>query len=221
MKKWFLWVFLVGMVVFNPYQAAAQSQTFEVRVTNLTSNLVFTPILVASHREDVRLFDVEEAANPQLEALAEAGDVEPLTDLLEANPNVREVANSGAVLPPGMSTTVSVETIGQFDHVSVASMLIPTNDAFFAVNGMQGPQPNQTRTVMVPAWDAGTEANDELCVSIPGPPTVCMGEGVSPPADSDEGHIHIHRGVHGVGDLAFETYDWRNPVAKVTISRLP
>lgn len=30
-----------------------------------------------------------------------------------------------------------------------------------------------------------------------------------------EGYIHIHRGVHGAGDLDEEKYAWLNPVAEI------
>ena len=48
-------------------------------------------------------------------------------------------------------------------------MLVPTNDTFFAVNGRPGPKGNDTITLVSPAYDAGTEMNDELCISLPGP----------------------------------------------------
>ncbi|HYO80686.1 MAG TPA: spondin domain-containing protein, partial [Bryobacteraceae bacterium] len=62
-------------------------------------------------------------------------------------------------------------------HLSVAAMLVPTNDAFFAINGTQVLEGSETVVLMSPAYDTGTEANDELCRNIPGPPGVCMGEG--------------------------------------------
>ncbi len=36
----------------------------------------------------------------------------------------------------------------------------------------------------------------------------------------DEGYVHIHRGIHGVGDLVAAVHDWRNPVAKITITKV-
>jgi hypothetical protein len=33
--------------------------------------------------------------------------------------------------------------------------------------------------------------------------------------------VHIHAGIHGVGDLQEATHDWRNPVARIAIRRLP
>jgi hypothetical protein len=32
-----------------------------------------------------------------------------------------------------------------------------------------------------------------------------------------EGFVHVHRGIHGVGDLKPIGRDWRNPVATVSI----
>ena len=71
-------------------------------------------------------------------------------------------------------------------------------------------------TVFVPAYDAGTEINDESCDSIPGP--VCGGEGMS--GEDGEGFVSVHRGIHGVADLPAETYDWRNPVASISIRKM-
>ena len=74
---------------------------------------------------------------------------------------------------------------------------------------------------MSPAYDAGSEPNDELCAKIPGP--ACGGEGGSPDA-SGEGyvhiHIHIHAGIQGIGDLTSADYDWRNPTARIVIKRV-
>jgi hypothetical protein len=141
--------------------------------------------------------------------LAEAGDTGRLTALLSGMPEVLDVTDSGSPLPPGQSVVVHVETTGGFDHISVAAMLVPTNDGFFAM------------TLFSPAYDAGTEANDELCAHIPGPPTVCTGEGINSSREGAQGYVHIHRGIHGIGDLTTADREWRNPVAEVTIRRTP
>jgi len=47
---------------------------------------------------------------------------------------------------------------------------------------------------------------------------VCGGVGGSP-GIGGEGFVHIHAGIHGIGDLLPARYDWRNPVAKVVIQR--
>ena len=54
---------------------------------------------------------------------------------------------------------------------------------------------------------------------IPGP--ICGGAGLSPGENpDDEGYVHIHRGIHGIGDLNASVYDWRNPVARITVTRV-
>jgi hypothetical protein len=199
---------------------------FAVTVTNLTRGQTFTPLLVASHREGVSLFTPGEPASPELAVLAEEGDVAPLTALLLSSRLVSAVANSGVppdgFVGPGQSKTVLVDAGRGADHVSVAAMLIPTNDAFFALNGVRGPRRHETLTYLSPAYDAGSERNDELCASIPGPSfTECGGPGGGgQPTGGEEGYVHVHAGIHGIGDLDASARDWRNPVALITIRRV-
>ena len=227
------YVFALGALACVGVTVDAQpNHRYEVTITNLTRGQRFTPVLVASHKEGVKLFELGAAASSQLRTLAEEGDVGPLSMLLAADPNVGDVKNSPPPPPPtnliapGASVTVEVNAGGQFDHFSVAAMLIPTNDAFFAVNGMPGPKGNDTITYLVPAYDAGTERNDELCGSIPGPgfaecitPSNPAGNGGGAQVGGGEGYVHIHAGIHGIGNISAAMRDWRNPVARITIRR--
>jgi len=199
----------------------SQEQGFEVTVTNLTRGQQFTPILVASHREGVHLFDLGSPASPQLATLAEEGNTAPLAALLAGRPDVKDIAVSSGLLDPGKSVAIFVKAGGRFDRVSVAAMLIPTNDGFFAINDAEGPDGNGTLTLNSPAYDAGSEVNDELCTSIPGPFFVeCGGPGGGAAVvGGEEGYVHIHAGIHGIGDLNAAVRDWRNPVAQITIRR--
>ena len=201
--------------------AVATAQHLQVTITNLTAAQTFTPIMVASHKAGVTLFTLGQPASTDLEHVAEAGDLSELEATLSANPDVKDVVDSGAPLGPGQSVTLTVTSGGSFDHVSVAAMLIPTNDGFFALNGMPGPAAglNRSITYYSPAYDAGTEANDELCAHIPGPAGVCAGEGFNAARD-DVNFVHIHPGIHGIGDLSAATYDWRNPAASIVITRV-
>lgn len=195
----------------------------DVTVTNITRGQQFTPILVASHRATVRLFELGEPASPGLQVVAEEGNVVPLTEALLALPGVLNVTNSGALLNPGASTTIRVRTHGAFNHVSVAAMLIPTNDGFFAVNGARIPRNhNQNLVLSSVAYDSGSERNDELCTSIPGPFFVeCGGSGGgAATTGGEEGYVHVHAGIHGIGDLNEAERDWRNPVARIVIRRV-
>src|SRR5262249_15876103 len=142
---------------------------FEVTVTNLTRGQQFTPILVASHKAGVRLFDLGSPASAQLSTLAEEGNTAPLASLLGNMPEVKDIAVSSVLLRPRASVEIFLEAGGPFDRTSVAAMLIPTNDGFFAINDAEGPNGNRTLTLYSPAYDAGSEVNDELCASIPGP----------------------------------------------------
>ena len=199
--------------------SAAGGKEFEVTITNLTRGQQFTPILVASHEEGVRLFDLGDAASAALVTLAETGDTVPLTDLLEGDSRVNEVETVGPLLGPGESRTITIEGGGKFKHISVAAMLIPTNDGFLALNGVKA-LTGETRTFRSPVYDAGSEVNDELCASIPGPFfDECGGAGGGGAPGGGEGYVHIHGGMHGIGEMNVSERDWRNPVAKITISR--
>lgn len=226
--------FLAGLIVVSALGAGAvvhagdreRSLQFAVTVTNLTRGQTFTPVLVASHREGVTLFTPGQAPSPELAVLAEEGDVAPLTALLLSSPLVRAVANSGAppggFVGPGQSKIVVVDGGRGADHISVTAMLIPTNDGFFGLNGVRAPRGSEVLSYLSPAYDAGSERNDELCASIPGPFfTECGGPGGgAQPAGGEEGYVHIHAGIHGVGDLEASARDWRNPVALITIRRV-
>lgn len=197
---------------------SAKGKMFEVTITNISHGEFFTPIMVASHQYGVKLFKLGEAANAELEVLAESGNSNPLKDYLLATGKVLDVAQASAPLPPGQSVTLKVRMNKHNSHISVASMLVPSNDAFFAVNGLHVGKAKRTVTVYSPAYDAGTEINDELCVSIPGPGFVCSGEGTN--LESGEGFVHIHPGIQGIADLDKAQFDWRNPAAKITIKRV-
>ncbi|MEZ5601637.1 MAG: hypothetical protein R3F36_12070 [Candidatus Competibacteraceae bacterium] len=70
---------------------------------------------------------------------------------------------------------------------------------------------------MFPATTPAPNPTTNCALSIPGP--LCGGEGGSPNVGG-EGFVHIHAGIHGIGDLNAADYDWRNPVATVTVERV-
>jgi hypothetical protein len=230
MMKQLMAVFALGLallisVLISPIVLAddeGRGRRFEVTVTNLTRGQQFTPLLVASHKAGVTLFELGSPVSPQLATLAEEGSTGPLASLLSGQPEVLNVISGSGLTDPGKSVTLVVETRGAFDHISVAAMLIPTNDGFFAVNGVEGPNGNKSLTIFSPAYDAGSERNDELCASIPGPFFAeCGGPGGgAAPSGGEEGFAHIHAGIHGIGDFNAAERDWRNPVARVVIRRI-
>lgn len=197
---------------------ASGPATYHVTITNLTYAISFTPILVASHRRQVPIFDLGAPASEAMAAIAESGDTSMLEEKLGENPQVVDVQSSGGLLDPGASVTVIVRASHGANRISLASMMLPTNDGFIALGGVRAPKRGSV-TYFSPGYDAGTEPNDEWCMNIPGP--TCNGAGSSPDQDpGDEGYVHIHRGIHGVGDLGPAVFDWRNPVARVTVTRV-
>lgn len=193
------------------------SRTYEVTVTNITKGETFTPILGASHKRQIGFFELGDPALPELAALAESGNVAPLKTLLDSLDNlVKDTATTEGLLGPGETVTFTIDSARRNANLSLAAMLIPTNDTFMSIDTVRLPSWG-SKTFYANAYDAGSETNDEICANIPGPQ--CGGDGPSP-ADEGEGFVHVAAGIHGEGDLAVSTYDWRGPVAKVTITRV-
>lgn len=191
---------------------ASAEDMYEVTVTNLTYSQVFSPILVVSHFRDISLFELGQPASEGLAALAEGGATQPIIDSVAGNFRVRGAAVSDGPVVPGATATIMVP-VNRAGKISLASMMVNTNDAFLALDTVTAYSPERTYYAL--AYDAGSEGNDEACANIPGP--ACGGSGAPGTGPEGEGFVHIHRGVHGIGDLDESVYDWRNPVAKVTV----
>ncbi len=211
-------IFLGTALASCDTMAAEHEEMYEVTITNITHGEFFTPIMVASHHRGIKLFELGKPASPELEVMAESGNTNPLAEGLLSSGHALDVAQATAPLPPGKSVTLRVKTNSEYQHISVASMLVPSNDAFFALNGVRVGKNKHKITKYSPVYDAGSEINDELCVSIPGPGFVCSGEGTNP--ETGEGFVHVHPGIQGIADLDKAQFDWRNPAAKITIKRV-
>ena len=199
---------------------------YRVSITNLTKGQTFTPILIATHAPGTRIFSPGTVASPQLQVLAEEGDTAMLAALLRTTPStVGEVVTGPPPLAglqtPGTTRTYDISGGSNFTLLSVAAMLIPTNDAFVGANGVMLPTGFEPIVVDLLAYDSGTEINDELCASIPGPSFMeCGGPGGGGRPGRGEGAITVHNGMHGVGTMSAPLRDWRGPVARVTIVRV-
>ncbi len=208
----------IGLAMVGTVAAAQQAAEYEVTITNLTPGQTFTPQLLVTHPPDIRLFRLGEPASDELEILAEGGDTQPLSEAVAGV--ATEVKTVDGLLGPGESVSMTITGIPGSDLLSVAAMLIPTNDTFVALNGLRLPE-NGGIGRSLPAFDAGTEVNDQSCQHIPGPR--CGGEGFSD--ETGEGFVHIGNGFHSIGDhdddgfevLGPQEYDWRNFVARITV----
>ncbi len=196
--------------------ATGFEKTYEITVTNITKGISFTPFIAASHTRGVDVFEVGELASKELAAIAEGGDIGPLMEVLLASKKVSDVQATleNGLLAPGASVSFEVDTYGKKRFLSLAAMLLPTNDTFVGLDSVRLPYRGKV-TYYAKAYDAGSEPNDEYCANIPGP--VCGGAGGSPD-EGGEGYIYPSPGIHGEGDLLQSAYNWDGPVAKVTIS---
>ncbi len=141
---------------------ATQAQDLSITLTNLSQGIYFTPVISAAHEADNHLFAVGEAATAELQMMAEGGDISRLSSMLSnANANINENPASG-LLAQGMSTSYMLTNDATNTHLSVTTMMLPTNDGFIGLDGWEIPTEAGTYAVFLNGYDAGTEANNEL-----------------------------------------------------------
>ncbi|PCI56661.1 MAG: hypothetical protein COB45_04770 [Gammaproteobacteria bacterium] len=211
-----------------------QAQDLSITVTNLTQGLHFTPIITAAHIDGDHIFMVGSTATAELQAMAEGGDISGLVTMLsnaDANTNENPV---GGLLAPGMSTTYMLTNGSANTHLSMTAMILPSNDGFVGLDSWKIPTEAGTYTIMLNAYDAGTEANNELIngggtpgvLGIPAAPSGGSGTGGTGITDIENNTVvHIHRGSigddnmdGGPSDLNNSIHRWLNPVAKLTVT---
>ncbi len=213
---------IVAQSVSEP-PVGAQAASYRVRITNLTHGQSFTPILAATHAPHVSMFLEGTTASAELQAIAEFGDIAPMMALLSGISGVGDMQSTAGLLTRGVTSEIVIGdgSSSANRNLSLAAMLIPTNDAFVGIETALPMVVGDVKVVYAYAYDAGTETNDELCSSIPGPPYAeCGGPGGGGTVGGGEGVVFIHRGMRGGGDFNADTRDWNNPVARVTIERI-
>lgn len=215
---WALLCLCVSLV--SAQESKARFHYYEVTVTNISRGQGFSPPLVVSHQENYDLFTPGEAASPGLTVLAEDGNALPLKEEALMSGLALDAAVADGILEPGQSVTLKVKVARGYDHLTVLGMLVTSNDGFFAADKIRVPtsfyrlkKKQAPIRVLADVWDSGTEANTEDCDHIPIP---CGNFGVRHP-EGAEGYVHVHNGIHGHGDLDKSQYDWRNPLALITV----
>ena len=217
------------------FSFSSQAAELDITISNLTHGINFTPFVVAGHDDSTHLFEVGQAATPELQAMAEGGDISGLVNLL-TTANAAIVENPAAgLLAPGASTNFMMDT-GSMGYLSLASMLLPTNDGFAGVDAWQIPSEPGVYWINVNAYDAGTEVNDEI-INGGGAPGAA-GIPVAPGGDggtnatgvtTEEANqtVHIHRGnlgdddaTGGKSDVDSRIHRWLNPVLRIRVEVL-
>jgi len=249
----------IGIALLTGLLGTAQADptyTYKVTISNLahgefaqTGDRCRTgPIMglfaFATHEPGFQLFELGRPVSGELAVLAESGGPFQLVQSLSSNPKVENAFSIPAaadfpakifdgVLCTGenLTTTIRAKPNHRF---SMAAMIFPTNDGFIALNGVELPKEEGTKTYFSPVYDAGSESNDELCDHMPSVPSL---PGCHAPVDTNtdptipdphttggpglgEGYAHFHSGIHGIGDLQASQFDWSNPVASITIRRI-
>jgi Spondin_N len=225
-------------LVATPAAEADRADTFEVTFTDLTSGQPLTPAVAATHRSSNELFRVGDAASFGLKEIAENGNNAPMLARLGADGDVSDAdqAPGGPLVPAGspgdamfgQSTTFTLTADRGARRLSLAAMLICTNDGFTGVNSLRLPtRVGDSVTVETMAYDAGTEANTEdfadmvpPCQDLIGVSTGEPGTDKSDPALAQNDVIRHHTGITGRRDLVGDVHGWdvNAPVARITVA---
>ncbi len=227
---------LRGIAIATCFAAAsAHAITVKVKVENLSDSdgLWFTPVFLGFHDGNFDLFDEGSPASAGLEMLAEGGNPSGLAS--EIAPHGFNEVLTGNDGPPGvlfspgsMAYTMLDLNPGTSLYFNYASMLIPSNDAFFGnddAHMLFDTNGDFTGNFSVDIlgsdiWDAGTEANDTF-----GAPFSMIG-GVSTPTSLN---VEQHGGLVNfegselpamLGTLN-STFGGNTPLARISVEQVP
>ncbi|MCO4799738.1 MAG: spondin domain-containing protein [Colwelliaceae bacterium] len=195
---------------------------YEITVSNLTYAQPMSPIAVILHDEG-NFWTIGEPSSLALETLAESGDNASFI----AESIVLSGESGTGMLLPGMSETIEISiTDNQPGYLSLATMLVNTNDAFTGINAIElnNLLAGESISVTTRSYDAGTEKNSELMSTIPGPASNGAGEGFNEMRD-DLDKVGMHAGVVSVDDglsssVLTQAHKFDNPTLRITINRL-
>ena len=172
----------VEAVVEMP-EMPAEPVDFEVMLTNLTMGApgqggqIFSPPIFVTHGHGFSIGASGEAASAELTELAETGNHAPLAALAGGSDAVSGVvafpAPPEGVVIPGGTVTATISTSSDAGYLSLATMLVQTNDGIVLANSLplfdEDGNP-RSFTMDLISYDAGTEDNNELATHVPGPP---------------------------------------------------
>ena len=223
---------------------AAQSeepQAVQFTFENLqpADGFFFTEPWVGLHAADFDLFDAGDRATPGLESLAEGGNTELLGGEFEQQGRLQATIGNGNVqfISPGevIEGSIDVRNASAYPYVSYASMMIPTNDAFFGNDvpiRIFDDNGNFTGPVTIDVYgadiyDSGTEVNNASGAA--GFSLGFNGEGSGESTDDPSGAIAPHPGFDNlvglqtaagttVGSDGSGAIAADEPVARITIS---
>ncbi|MGH8426789.1 MAG: spondin domain-containing protein [Gammaproteobacteria bacterium] len=220
-----------------PVQPDISVANYLVTIQNLTRGQPFSPGVIVTHRSGTVIWRLAGPTSEGIAAIAQDGNPAVETADLQGAPGIDDVVEMtgpigrlGGTAPPNSFAHYVVHALPG-DQLSVAVMLICTNDGFTGVDSVPLPQQvGQKLSYLASAYDAGVEQNTELSADIVdacgalGPVPLPMdGNNDNLPADGNI--IFPHPGIVGGNDLTVDhslaDHAWRNPVARITVRRLP
>lgn len=188
-----------------PAAPAGPPRTATITFKNNAAAQPLSPSIFVLHTSKFQLFTVGQPSSEGMALLAETGDPKPLATALMGREGVLATALSDAPVFPGNSSSITMNLppdcqLGDL-RFSFAGMLINTNDAYAGVCGFaispERVMTKQTVTVKGETFDAGSEENNELCSSIPGP--ACPPDSGNVRSGNGEGTVTTpHPGVLGI-----------------------
>ncbi|MGH2454161.1 MAG: spondin domain-containing protein [bacterium] len=228
---------LVGVMLLPATASSAPALiAYRVRLFNLTSGQPFSPPVAATHQPSIRMFRVGALASLELEAIAEDGNQIPMFNLFAGDSRVTQAVDVGRPLTPIGKTVGTFTPWVTFDinarpedKLSLATMLICTNDGFLGLDAATLPAVGRV-VYALNGYDSGTEDNTEQSLDIVDPCTG-LGPAILPgdPDGNDDAAVNTvprlrirhHPGILGNGELTPGLHGWTDPVAVVVIDRLP
>ncbi len=192
----------------------ARTSTYRVTIENTATGFQpLSPAGVVIHHRRSDVWSTGAPATAAVAAVAEDANLPVFVDTYSGALGVDQafVGGDAPFGPGGVSTFEFEARRGQ--RISLVNMLVNTNDAFTGLDSVR--LGRRSQVFEVGAYDAGTEANNELASHIPGP------VGGNPFVRDPEGAVIAHHpGVQGGADLDPAVHGWDGPVARITIERI-
>ncbi|MEJ7810746.1 MAG: spondin domain-containing protein [Gemmatimonadaceae bacterium] len=204
------------------------ARAYQVTIQNLTTGQPFSPGVIVTHTKQAVVWRLGAKASEGIRLIAEDGDPAVAVAELTATPGVHAVVNTTDPIhriggPGPTSRTFTIEAGESVHRLSVAVMLICTNDGFTGLDDLELPEGFEPKSRDVAGYDAGTEQNNQLTRHIVDP---CGAIGPLPlPADGNLRRatadvIALHPGIVQREDLRPTLHGWTNPVARITVQRI-
>lgn len=205
----------------TPDPVVKTNYTYDITLSNLTNAQPISPPIAVLHAMDYKAWQLGEPASVALEYMAEGG----MNSFLIEEAETRPTTTAEGALGPGKSQTLTISSEDKsLNMLTIAGMLVNTNDAFTGANALSLADlaVDETMSLITSAYDSGTEANSEDVNTMPGP--AAGGQGFSAARDDFTSVVTMHSGIvsrdDGFAESALtEAHRFDNPVMKITITR--